>query len=47
MDLVYFVAAFVLLTALTDGTLNYQYRDRAKSRIADQIVRDRFEHNKT
>ena len=47
MEIVYFVGAFVLLAVLIYGTLNYHYRDRAKSRVADQIVRDRYEHNKT
>jgi hypothetical protein len=38
MELVYFIGAVVLLTALIYGTLNYHYRD--KSKVADQIVRD-------
>jgi hypothetical protein len=49
MEILYFIGAFILLAALIYGTLNYHYhyRDRAKSRVADQIVRDRYEHNKT
>jgi hypothetical protein len=47
MEIVYFLGAFVLLAALIYGTLNYHYRDRAKSRDADQIVRDRYHHNET
>jgi hypothetical protein len=27
--------------------LTYRYRDRRKSKVADQIVRDRYEHNQT
>jgi hypothetical protein len=47
MEIVYFIGAFVLLAALIYGTLNYHYRDRAKSRATDQIVRDRYHHNGT
>jgi hypothetical protein len=47
MEIVYFIGAFVLLAALIYGTLNYHYRDRVKSRAADQIVRDRYHHNET
>jgi hypothetical protein len=45
MEIVYFIGAFILLTALIYGTLSYRYRDRFKSKIADQIVRDRYDHN--
>jgi hypothetical protein len=47
MEIVYFVGAFILLTVLIYGSLDYHYRDRRKSRVADQIVRDRYEHNRT
>jgi hypothetical protein len=47
MEIVYFIGSFTLLTALIYGALNYHYRDRRKSKIADQIVRDRFEHIQT
>ena len=47
MEIVYFIGALILLTALIYGTLNYHYRDRRKSKVADQIVRDRYEHNRT
>jgi hypothetical protein len=47
MEIVYFVGAFILLAALIYGSLNYRYRDRRKSKIADQVVRDRYEHNRT
>ncbi len=47
MEIVYFIGAFILLAALIYGTLNYRYRDRAKAKVADQIVRDRYRHNKT
>jgi len=47
MEIVYFIGAFILLTALIYGSLNYHYRDRLRSKAADQIVRDRYEHNQT
>jgi hypothetical protein len=47
MEAVYFIGAFLLLVALIYGTLNWHYRDNRKARIADQIVRDRYEHNQT
>jgi len=47
MEIVYFIGAFILLAALIYGTLNYHYRDKRKSKVADQIVRDRYHHNKT
>jgi hypothetical protein len=45
MEIVYFIGALILLAALTYGSLSYRYRDKRKSKIADQIVRDRYEHN--
>jgi len=47
MEIVYFIGALILLAALIYGSLNYHYRDRRKSRIADQIVRDQYEHHET
>jgi hypothetical protein len=47
MEIVYFIGALILLTALIYGSLNYRYRDKRKSKVADQIVRDRYEHNIT
>jgi hypothetical protein len=47
MEVVYFIGAFILLTALIYGSLNYRYRERSSRRIADQIVRDRYHHNQT
>jgi hypothetical protein len=47
MEIAYFIGALVLLTALIYGSLQYRYRDRRKSKVADQIVRDRYEHNRT
>jgi hypothetical protein len=44
---IYFIGPFILLTALIYGSLQYHYRNRRKSKIADQVVRDRYEHNRT
>ena len=46
MEIAYFIGALILLTALIYGNLNYHYRDRRKSKVANQIVRDRYEHNR-
>jgi hypothetical protein len=47
MEAVYFFGAFLLLVALIYGTLNWDYRDRRRDRMTHQIVRDRYEHNRT
>ncbi len=47
MEIVYFIGAMILLTALIYGTLNYRYRDKSKNKIADQVVRDRYHRNET
>jgi len=47
MEIVYFVGAFILLTALIYATLHTRYRNKAQEKVTDQIVRDRYEHNRT
>jgi hypothetical protein len=47
METAYFIGAFLLLVALIYGTLNWHYRDRRRDRVTNQIVRDRYEHNRT
>jgi len=47
MELVFFIGAFVLLAALIYGTLNWPYRNRRRDRMTDQLVRDRYEHDRT
>jgi hypothetical protein len=47
MEIVYFVGALVLLTGLIYGTLHTRHRSKAQQKVTDQIVRDRYEHNKT
>ena len=47
MEIACFIGAFVLLSALFYGSLNWHFRDRRRDRITDQIVRDRYEHNQT
>jgi hypothetical protein len=47
MEAVYFIGAFLLLVGLIYGTLNWRYRDKRRERMADQMVRDRYEHNQT
>lgn len=45
MEAVFFIGAFVLLTALIYGSFSYRYRDRAAQRAGEQIVRDRYRHD--
>jgi hypothetical protein len=47
LETAFFVGAFMLLTALIYGSLHYRQRDRVKRKLADQTVRDRYEHNQT
>jgi hypothetical protein len=47
MEIVYFLGAFVLLTALIYGTLQYRYRNRAAVERGDEIARERYERNET
>ncbi len=47
MEILYFIGAFILLTALIYRTLNWPYRDRIRERKADQLVRDRYHNNET
>jgi hypothetical protein len=47
LETAFFVGAFILLTALIYGSLHYHQRDRVKRKLADQTVRDRYEHNQT
>jgi hypothetical protein len=42
-----FLGALVLLTGLIFAILNWHYRDRRKGKITEQIVRDRYEHDRT
>ena len=45
LEAVYFIGAFVLLTALIYGTLSYRYRNRAATEVGDEIVRERYRQN--
>ena len=47
MEIIYFIGALILLTALIYGSLNYHYRNKRTKKVADGIVRDRYEHNRT
>jgi hypothetical protein len=47
METVIFIAAATVFAALVYGVKDFHYRDKRKSKIADQIVRDRFEHDIT
>jgi heme/copper-type cytochrome/quinol oxidase subunit 2 len=47
MEIVYFIGAIILLIALIYGTLSWRYRDKRQDRKTDQIVRDRYEHDRT
>jgi hypothetical protein len=45
MEIVYFVAAFILLSTLIYGSLHTRYRNKYQRKVSDQIVRDRYDHN--
>jgi hypothetical protein len=45
LEIVYFIGALVLLTALIYGTLQYHYRNRAATRAGGDIVRERYKRD--
>lgn len=45
MEIIYFVGAFILLSALIYGTLHSHFSNRRLRKASDQIVRDRYERN--
>jgi hypothetical protein len=47
MEIAYIIGAFILLSGLIYGTLHARYRNRHQDKVTDQIVRDRYEHNRT
>jgi hypothetical protein len=47
MEIVYFAGAFILLSALIYGTLQYHYRNRAATRVGEEITRERYRRNET
>ncbi|HUN97069.1 MAG TPA: hypothetical protein VMU69_12670 [Bradyrhizobium sp.] len=47
MEAVFFIGAFILLTALIYGSISYRYRDRAAQQAGEQIVHDRYRHDQT
>jgi hypothetical protein len=47
MEIVYFIGALVLLSALIYGTLTWHLRSRRQRQVSDQIVRDRYRNNET
>jgi hypothetical protein len=46
MEIAYFIGALILITALIYGTLQSHHQKRLKDKKTDQIVRDRYEHNR-
>jgi hypothetical protein len=47
LEIIYGIAALVLLTALIFGVLQYHFRNRRAVRSGDEIVRRRYERNET
>jgi hypothetical protein len=47
LEIIYFIGALILLIGLIYATLNWHYRDRRRDKITEQIVRDRYEHDRT
>jgi len=46
LEIIYGIAAFVLLTALIFAVLQHHFRNR-RSVQTDEVVRERFERNET
>ena len=42
MEIVFFIGAFILLTALIYGTFSYRYRNKAANRVGEEIVAERY-----
>ncbi|MHC2334571.1 hypothetical protein [Bradyrhizobium sp. USDA 4454] len=47
LEIIYGIAALVLLTALIFGVLQHQFRKKRAVRAADEIVRERYKRNET
>ncbi|MBR0828454.1 hypothetical protein JQ596_23225 [Bradyrhizobium manausense] len=47
MEIVFFIGAFVLLTALIYGVLSHRYRNRVADRIGEEVTRERYRRNET
>lgn len=47
MEIVYFIGAFVLLSALIYGVLSYRYRDRTATALGGEVARKRYENDET
>jgi len=47
LELVYFFGALVLLTTLIYGTLSYRYRNKAATRVGEEITRERYRQNQS
>ena len=47
MEAIFFIGAFILLTALIYGALSYRYRNRTAQRAGEKIVSERYRRNET
>ncbi|MBR0869025.1 hypothetical protein JQ633_01545 [Bradyrhizobium tropiciagri] len=47
LEIIYGIAALVLLTALIFGVLQHYFRNKRAVQVADKIVRERYERNET
>jgi hypothetical protein len=47
MEIIYFIGAFALLSALIYGVLSYRYRNRAATALGGEIARKRYENDET
>ena len=47
MEIVYFVGAFVLLSALIFGVLQYHYRNRAAVRAGGEVAKERYQRDES
>ena len=47
LEIIYFLGALVLLTALIYAALSFHYRNKSATRVGDEIARDRYRRNET
>jgi hypothetical protein len=47
LESLYFLGALVLLTAFIYGALSYRYRNKAATRMGEEITRERYRQNQS
>jgi hypothetical protein len=47
LEALYFFGALLLLVAMIYAVLSYRYRNRAATRVGEEITRERYRKNET